>query len=204
MAKYDVKREFRHLYAPSAEEFVDVEVPEFGYVAVEGSGDPNTSAAYRNAVEALYPVAYTLKFVGKSDGRDSVVGPLEALWWAEDMDTFLTRDKDAWSWRVMITVPPWVDEAAVEAAVAAVDAKKDLPALGMLRFQPLAEGRCLQVLHVGPYDDEGPVLERLHGEVIPERRLRFNGHHHEIYLSDPRRTAPERLRTVLRQPVAPA
>ena len=204
MEKYDVKAEFRHLYAPGSKDFVEVDVPTLGYLAVEGSGDPNTSSAYAQAVEALYPVAYALKFAGKAEGRDFVVGPLEALWWAHDMSTFLTRDKDAWSWRAMITVPPWVDDAAVRGAVEATAAKKDLPGLGRVALQPLTEGRCLQILHVGPYDDEGPTLDLLHNRVIPERGLRFNGHHHEIYLSDPRRTAPEKLRTILRQPVAPA
>ncbi|WP_461103880.1 GyrI-like domain-containing protein [Tessaracoccus terricola] len=204
MEKYDVRREFKHLYAPGAKDFVEVEVPTFGYLAVEGSGDPNTSAAYSQAIEALYPVAYALKFAGKAQGRDCVVGPLEALWWAQDISTFLTRDKDAWSWRAMISTPPWTDDAAVRDAVAATAAKNDLPGLELLRFEQLTEGRCLQILHVGPYDDEGPTLTRLHEEVIPERGLRFNGHHHEIYLSDPRRTAPEKLRTILRQPVAPA
>lgn len=204
MEKYDVKRQFKHLYAPSAKDFVEVEVPTFGYLAVEGSGDPNTSESYSRAIEALYPVAYTLKFAGKAQGRDCVVAPLEALWWAEDMSTFLSRDKDAWSWRAMISTPPWVDAAAVADAVAATAAKKDLPGLELLRFRPMTEGRCLQILHLGAYDDEGPTLERLHNRVIPERGLQFNGHHHEIYLSDPRRSAPEKQRTILRQPVAAA
>lgn len=203
--KYDVKREFRHLYVPGPKEFEEVDVPTLGYIGVEGGGDPNTSESYAQALTALYPVAYELKFAGRAAGRDSVVGPLEALWWADDMSTFLTRDKDAWRWRVMITTAPWVDDAAVRDAVAAVGhKKKDLPGLERIGFESLAEGRCLQILHVGPYDDEGPTLARLHEQVIPERGLAFNGHHHEIYLSDPRRTAPERLRTILRQPVVQA
>ncbi|MBE1878688.1 GyrI-like domain-containing protein [Myceligenerans pegani] len=201
MAKYDVKTAHRALYAPSAQEFVEVEVPGFRYVAVDGEGDPNTAESYARAVEAVYGVSYTLKFAGKADGRDHVVGPLEALWRADDPSVFLSRDKGAWEWTVMIWQPDWVDGTAVEHAVADVSRKKPNPALAGLRLFAPREGRCVQILHVGPYDDEGPTLARLHDEYLPAHGLAFNGDHHEIYLSDPRRVAPAKLRTVLRQPV---
>ncbi|QXF81426.1 hypothetical protein HBA53_10475 [Rhodococcus pyridinivorans] len=208
MDKYDIKREHRELYSCSAEDFAEVHAPEFDYLAVDGKGDPNGSEEYADAVEALYSVAYTLKFTSKKElGRDFVVGPLEGLWWSEDMTTFLTRDRDSWSWRMLIAQPPWITDDmmndAIETAGDKARAKKNpLPSLPRVRPFRLAEGRALQILHVGPYDDEGPVLQCLHTQVMPERGVTFAGDHHEIYLSDPRRTAPEKLKTILRQPVA--
>jgi hypothetical protein len=206
--KYDVKREHRDLYAPSAKEFAIVDVPPMRYLAVDGHGDPNTSSAYRDAVEALFAVAYAVKFASKRGlGRDFVVAPLEGLWWADDRGAFVARDKDAWSWTMLIAQPEWIDEEAVAAGIAATRAKAAVasnPALDVLRLEHLHEGRSVQILHVGSYDDEAPTLARLHDEWMPQHGLTFNGAHHEVYLSDARRTAPEKLRTVLRQPVRPA
>lgn len=205
MDKYDIKKARRELYAPPAGDFTVVDVPELRYLAVDGRGDPNTSAAYAAAVEALYGVAYALKFAGKkADGRDFVVGPLEGLWRADDPAVFLTRDKAAWAWTMMISQPDWITEETVRAAVAAVAGKKANPALAEVRLRSLTEGRCVQILHIGSYDDEGPTLERLHGTYLPDHGLTFNGDHHEIYLSDPRRTEPAKLKTILRQPVKAA
>lgn len=208
--KYDVKRAFRELYAPSAKEFAIVDVPPMRYLAVDGHGDPNTAASYRDAVEALFGVAYTVKFASKRAlGRDFVVAPLEGLWWAEDAGAFVARDKGAWSWTMLIAQPHWIDEDAVADAVAEVQAKRvkagdpPNPALDVLRLEHLHEGRSAQILHVGSYDDEAPTLARLHDEWMPQHGLTFNGPHHEVYLTDARRTAPEKLRTVLRQPVRP-
>lgn len=208
--KYDVKRAFRELYAPSAKEFAIVDVPPMRYLAVDGHGDPNTAASYRDAVEALFGVAYTVKFASKRAlGRDFVVAPLEGLWWAEDAGAFVARDKGAWSWTMLIAQPDWIDVDAVAVAVAEVQAKRAKageppnPALDVLRLEHLHEGRSAQILHVGSYDDEAPTLARLHDEWMPQHGLTFNGPHHEVYLTDARRTAPEKLRTVLRQPVRP-
>ena len=180
-----------------------VEIPPLQYLAIDGHGDPNTASAYADALATLYPVAYALKFLSKRElGRDYVVPPLEALWWADDMAAFTAaRDKTRWSWTVLSLVPDWLDDAHVEAARAAARSK-GCPMLGALRLEPLEEGLCVQTLHIGSYDDEAPVLATMHDEVIPARGLRMTGRHHEIYLSDARRTAPERLRTILRQPVA--
>jgi hypothetical protein len=205
--KYDVKRDRRELYGASARDFEIVEVPPMTYLAVDGHGDPNTATEYAEAVEALFGVAYTLKFRSKRElGRDFVVAPLEGLWRADDPETFVTRQKDAWSWTMLIVQPDWIDEALVADAVAAVRAKGDRPAaaLDRLELRELREGRSAQILHVGSYDDETPTLARLHHEWMPQHGLTFNGDHHEIYLSDARRTAPEKLRTILRQPVRPA
>lgn len=206
MDKYDAKRVHRDLYSAPTDRFVEVRVPQFRFLVVDGHGDPNTSAAYTEAVQALYSVSYAVKFASKKAGRDFVVGPLEGLWWSEDPSVFLTGDKTSWSWRMMIAQPPWITDEVVGAAVEkvarkAVSEKSELPALPLLRSVRTTEGRCLQILHVGPYDAEAPTLERLHNRVMPEHRLTFAGEHHEIYLSDPRRAAPEKLKTILRQPV---
>nr|WP_196791671.1 GyrI-like domain-containing protein [Motilibacter deserti] len=183
-----------------------VDVPPLTYLMVDGHGDPNTSAAYTEALEALYPLAYALKFASKRElGRDYVVPPLEALWSAADMSVFTTqRDKSRWDWTVMLMTPEWVDAGLVAATRAALAAKKPALALDRVRVEALEEGRCAQTLHVGPYDDEGPALADLHERFVPEHGLVMTGRHHEVYLSDPRRTAPEKLRTILRQPVRPA
>ncbi|GGP39139.1 GyrI-like domain-containing protein [Saccharothrix coeruleofusca] len=202
MEKYDVKKAHKELYSPPSKDFVVVDVPELRYIAVDGHGDPNTSPAYANAVEALYGVAYTIKFASKNTlGRDFVVGPLEGLWRADDPSAFVTRRKDTWQWTMMINQPDWITDDAVRDAIEAVAKKKALPALGDMRVLGLAEGTCAQILHIGAYDDETPVLDRLHHHYLPENGLTFNGDHHEIYLSDARRTPPAKLKTVLRQPV---
>ncbi|MFC9790747.1 GyrI-like domain-containing protein [Rhodococcus sp. NPDC127528] len=202
MDKYDIKKAHKSLYAPAAKEFTAVDVPEMTYIAVDGHGDPNTSVAYAAAVEALYATAYAIKFASKNaQGRDLVVAPLEGLWRAADPSTFVTREKDGWDWTMMIAQPEWITSADIEQARATAAAKKDLPALELLRPVTLAEGRSLQILHLGPYDDEAATLARLHDEFMPEHGLTFNGDHHEIYLNDARKTAPEKLKTILRQPV---
>lgn len=193
-------------YRARTGEFRLVDLPANRYLAIDGHGDPNSAPAYAEALETLYPVAYALKFASKRElDRDYVVPPLEGLWWAEDMDAFTTaRDKSRWDWTMLILVPEWIDDAFVDAVVATVRAKKTPPRLDDLRILSLSEGLCMQTLHVGSFDDEAPLLERLHDEVIPEQGLRLAGLHHEIYLSDARRVAPEKRRTILRQPVAPA
>lgn len=175
-----------------------LEVPPLRYLALDGHGDPNTET-YRHALETIYPVAYKLKFASKAAGRDYGVPPLEALWSADDPAAFTTaRDKSRWDWTVLSMVPEWVTPADVEEAVAASSG----PRRDDVRLLTLDEGLCVQTLHVGSYDDEGPTLARMHDEFIPAQNLRMTGRHHEIYLSDARRTAPEKLRTILRQPVA--
>jgi hypothetical protein len=205
MSKIDFRKQSKHLYAPSAKEFVIVDVPAMRYLMIDGRGDPNTSEAYREAIEALYAVSYTLKFASKKEpGCDYVVPPLEALWWAEDMSAFAGRNKDQWCWTAMIMVPAWIEPAQISAAVDAVRAKKNPPALALLRHEILHEGRSVQILHIGSYDEEGPTLSRLHHEYLPKNVLTFNGKHHEIYLSDPRKTPASKLKTILRQPVRAA
>jgi hypothetical protein len=202
--RWDVKRALKQCYAPANRDWALVEVPEQRFLAIDGEGDPNTSGEYVRAVEALYSVAYTLKFASKRDGRDFVVGPLEGLWWSDDMSAFTARAKDAWQWRLLISRPEWVTDDMVDDAKQAVQAKKGLAAVVEVRHETLREGVSAQVLHIGSYDDEGPLLATLHDEWLAANDLRPTGLHHEIYLSDPRRTEPAKLKTVLRQPVLPA
>jgi hypothetical protein len=205
MSKTDFRKESKHLYAPSAKEFTIVDVPAARYLMIDGSGDPNKSETYTQAIEALYAVSYALKFASKKElGRDYVVPPLEALWWAEDMSAFVNRTKDLWCWTAMIMAPEWIKPAQISGAIDTVRAKKKLPALALLRHEVLHEGKSVQILHVGSYDDEGPTLSRLHHQYLPQNNLAFNGKHHEIYLSDPRKTPASRLKTILRQPVRAA
>ncbi|KQR21227.1 GyrI-like domain-containing protein [Microbacterium sp. Leaf151] len=184
-------------------QFRVVQMPEMRYLMIDGHGDPNISPSYTQALQALYPVAYTLKFASRRElGRDYVVPPLEGLWWADDMDAFTTaRDKSRWDWTMMLMIPEWIDEAMVRAAIDVVGAKESAGRLDDVRIETFAEGLCVQTLHLGSYDDEADVLEEMHREFIPGRGLHLRGKHHEVYLSDPRKVTPDKLRTILRQPV---
>jgi hypothetical protein len=202
MQKLDLVKEFGDLYRPPAQQPVLVQVPQLAFVMIDGAGDPNTSPEYVQAVEALYAVSYGAKFAAKrgSEPVDYRVLPLEGLWWSEDMADFPEGRRDAWSWTMLIAQPPVVTATLLGQAVAEAGRKKDLPALGRLRFERFTEGLCAQIMHVGPYSAEGPTIQKLHA-FIAEQGYALRGKHHEIYLGDPRRTAPERLRTVIRQPV---
>lgn len=203
--KVDVKASLDSYRAPRGE-FRILDLPDMQYLMIDGHGDPNTDPAYTEALSALYPVAYKLKFLSKRElDRDYVVPPLEGLWWADDMDAFtVSRDKSQWSWTMMIMVPDWLDHASFVRAVEQAGARSRPERLEDVRLDTLSEGRCVQTLHHGSFDDEGPALERLHDEFLPENGLRPQGRHHEIYFSDFRRVAPDQLRTILRQPVRPA
>ncbi len=182
-----------------------VQVPPLRFLCLDGHGDPNTSPAYAAAVQALYSVSYSAKFaVKKSGGPDFKVSPLEGLWWAEDLSTFLTGDKSEWDWTMMLRQPDSVTDALFARLADEVAANKSMPAARELRLITFAEGAAAQVLHVGPYPTEAPTIVRLH-QFIRKQGFAFDGHrhkHHEIYLGDPRRSAPERLRTIIRQPYA--
>jgi hypothetical protein len=198
---YDVKRAHPELYAPRPGVIALVDVPELAFLMVDGHGDPNTAPAYREAVEALYAVSYAVRFAAKKQlGRVHVVGPLEGLWWADDLEAFLTRAKSEWSWTVMIHQPEWITAELVATARETAAAKRDLPALERMRYERLNEGPSVQTLHVGPYDNEAPVIATMH-EHAAAQGFALHGKHHEIYLSDPRKVEAAKLRTVLRQPV---
>jgi len=202
MTKLDLKRELRHLYAPSAKAVTVVEVPRLRFLMIDGQGDPNTTPAYAEAVEALFSVSYAAKFMVKRGpgGIDYAVMPLEGLWWADDPAVFAANDRAQWRWTMMILQPEVAGDALLEAAIAQVRGKKGLPALERLRLEAFAEGRCAQLLHVGPFSEEGPSIARVHHFIAQRGQLR--GRHHEIYLSDGRRAAPAKWRTIIRQPMA--
>lgn len=205
MSKVDFTKQLKHLYAPPPKTFTVVEAPPMRYLMLDGHGDPNTAPAYKQAVAALYVLAYRIKFVSKNElGKDYVVPPLEGLWWAADMTTFATRNKAAWDWTMMIMLPEWITDVVYQGVLNEVDQKKELPCLHEIRVDRYHEGLSVQILHIGSYDDEGPVLARLHGEWLAQQGYVENGKHHEIYLSDARRVAPSKLKTVLRQPIRKA
>lgn len=200
--KIDFKKELKHLYRPSAKQVVEVEVPKMNFLMIDGEGDPNTSEAYKEAVEALYSLSYTIKFAVKQGelGIDYVVMPLEGLWWADDMSAFTTGDKSSWKWTLMIMQPDFVTEEMVQRATEEVRRKKNPAALDDVRFEAFEEGPCAQILHIGPFSEEGPTIEKLH-RYIAETGRQLTGKHHEIYLSDVRRADPAKWKTVIRQPM---
>ena len=198
--KLDPKKSLKALYAPSGKPAV-VDVPPLNYLMVDGVGDPNIAPSYVAAVEALYGVSYTVKFTVKRSAKplDYTVMPLEGLWWADDMQAFALGDRSKWRWTMMILQPDFITPAQVHAAIAACRQKKPSPALDLLRFEQFSEGRAAQLMHIGPYVAETENIQRLHA-FIANQGGRLSGKHHEIYLSDPRRAAPEKLKTIIRQP----
>ena len=202
MTNIDFKKEYKELFAPSAKQFSVVEVPKFNFFMVDGQGDPNNSEQYQQAVEALYSVSYTLRFlIIKQEGKKYTVPPLEGLWWADDMNDWANLSRDEWKWTMMILQPDFATPDQLQTAQEEAAKKSDSPAMQKLRFESFKEGKAAQILYFGPYADEGPTIIRLH-EFITEQGFKLSGKHHEIYLSDPRRTAPEKLKTVIRQPMA--
>lgn len=201
MKKIDLKKELKPLYQVSAKDVVQVDVPAFRFLMIDGKGDPNTSQEYAQAVEALFSVSYTAKFMVKKGPQeiDYSVMPLEGLWWADDLSAFVANDKARWKWTMMIMQPHLVADEVIEAAIAAVRSKKRLPGIDRLRLDEFVEGRCAQVLHVGPFSEEGPTIERLHAFI--DARSGLAGKHHEIYLSDIRRADPAKWKTIIRQPM---
>jgi hypothetical protein len=190
--KIDFKKTLDTYQAPR-DRFRIVHVPDMRYLMIDGHGDPNTSPAFTTAIEALYPVAYKLKFTSKADlGRDYVVPPLEGLWWAEDMDSFTAaRDKSRWNWTLLLMVPDWINQALFTTAVEQAGIKNHPARLDDVRLKTLSEGQCVQTLHVGSFDDEADVLAQMHHEFIPGQSFQMVGNHHEIYLNDFRRVAPD-------------
>ncbi len=205
MVKIDYRKTMKVLYAPSAREAAIVDVPRMNFLMVDGAGDPNGSMTFQEAVEALFAVSFTLKFAVRKEppGVDYAVMPLEGLWWMEEPGGFDPSRKDLWKWTVMIAQPDVVTPDRFRAAAAQVKEKKNPPALSRIRFESFAEGRAAQILHVGPFDAEGPAIQKIH-RLAEANGCRLRGKHHEIYLSDFRRTAPAKLKTVIRQQVEKA
>jgi hypothetical protein len=202
VTKIDLKKDLKQFYTASADKIVMVEVPPLRYLMAEGQGDPNSAPAFQQAAETLFRLSYTLKFMMKKEqGQDYTVMPLEGLWRADDLKAFAEEHRDEWKWTLMILQPDFISKDMVAAAREAVQAKKNAPPLYDTSFGRHTDGQSAQTLHVGPYAEEAATITRLH-TFIKEKGYHFAGQHHEIYLSDPRRTAPEKLKTILRQPIS--
>ncbi len=202
MEKIDYKKELKHLYKPSPKQVEVVDVPTMNFLMANGEGEPG-SQEFKDIVEALYSLSYTLKFMIKKGtlGVDYAVLPLEGLWWADDMSRFSVENKEDWKWTLMIMQPEHVTSDLVDEAIDQVKKKKDPAALFKVRFEPFMEGKSAQIMHVGPFTEEGPTVEKLH-DFIEKAGLKLSGKHHEIYLSDIRKADPAKWKTIIRQPMA--
>lgn len=206
MPKVDLKIENKELYNPSAKEVSIVDVPEMSFLMIDGEGDPNISQEYQDSIEALFSVSFKVKFLSeKENSQDYVVMPLEGLWWVENMEDFNIQDKSGWIWTAMIRQPDFITKNMIKKAIQEVEKKKNLPALPRIKFQSLHEGLSAQIMYIGPYSEESTTMEKLHN-FIEETGYEFDGSlpgekHHEIYISNIRRTKPEKLKTIIRQPM---
>jgi hypothetical protein len=204
MEKIDLKKKYKDLYNPSKKDFSIIEVPSLQYIMIDGKGDPNTSGAYQQVIETLYGLSFTLKFgLKKSQGLDYTVMGLEGLWWAADMGTFSMDHKDEWEWTMMMLQPDFITHALFESARTELKGKGKGPLADQARLERFDEGLCVQIMYIGAYDDEPPTIARMH-EFIAANGYKLTGRHHEVYMSDARRVAPEKNRTILRQPVVRA
>lgn len=201
MEKLDLKKTLKFLYEPSARAFSVVDVPPMNFIMINGHGNPSNSPEYAESLQALYTAAYTLKFkIKKELAVNYPVMASEGLWWMDDMREFSLARKDDWKWTMMIMQPEIVTPQLFAQAVEEATKKKGQPALSRLRLEHYHEGLATQIMYFGPYANEDPTIARLHQFIEESGHVRF-GKHHEIYLGDPRRTAPEKLRTVIRQPM---
>ena len=202
MKKIDFKKELKHLYKPTVKKFATVEVPDTNFIMIDGIGNPNTEKTYAEAVQVIFGLSYTIKFmVKKGDLQiDYGVLPLEGLWWMDDMSRFSVDTKDEWKWTMMIMQPEFITRDIYDHAIKELIRKKNPSNIAQVRFEPYSEGLSAQIMYIGPYADEEPAIKKLH-EYIHDEGFNRHGKHHEIYLSDPRRSKPEKLKTVLRQPM---
>jgi hypothetical protein len=202
--KVDFKKSMKEYYQPSSKEVTVVDVPEMQFLMIDGMGSPGDSKEYQDALSALYPVAFKIKFLSKAKGKDYVVPPLEGLWWADNMDDFTEGNRDKWKWTMMIMLPEWINETMINETLKITKKKKpELTNLLLkLRVDKYKEGKAAQIMHIGPYSEEGPTVQKVH-DFIQKEGGKFEGHnnkHHEIYLSDPRKANPATMKTVIRQP----
>jgi len=203
-AKIDFKRKLKEFYQPNKNEVVNIEVPEMQFLMIDGIGSPGDSQEYMDALAVLYPVAFKTKFLSKSKGKDYVVPPLEGLWWADNMADFTEGKRDKWKWTMMIMQPDWITQDMINEAIVITKEKKPELSnlLPKLRLEKYKEGKVAQIMHIGPYSEEGATVQKVHDFIMKEGGS-FNGHdnkHHEIYLSDPRKANPATMKTVIRQP----
>jgi len=202
MKKYDLKKEMKYLYNSSSKNPEIVDVPRMNFLMINGEGDPNTSDRFKSSVEALFGLSYTLKFMIKKSNLqiDYGVMPLEGLWWADDMTAFSLNKKELWKWTAMIMQPEYVTNNLFIDAQGDLKKKKANPVLPDIMLESFLEGKAAQIMHIGPFSEEGPTIEKLH-KFIESSGYKLSGKHHEIYLSDIRRSAPEKWKTIIRQPM---
>ncbi len=203
-AKIDFKKTMKEFYQPNPKEVVLVDVPEMQFLMIDGMGSPGDSKEYQDALATLYPVAFKTKFLSKAKDKDYVVPPLEGLWWADNMADFTEGNRDKWKWTMMIMQPDWITQDMINESISITKEKKPelSELLPKLRLERYKEGKAAQIMHIGPYSEEGPTVQKVH-DFIKKEGGTFEGHehkHHEIYLSDPRKANPTRMKTVIRQP----
>ena len=201
MKKIDFKKELKQFYKPSAKQVEIVDVPKMYFLVIDGEGGPGAQS-FGEAIEALYGLSYTLKFMIKKGEQqvDYGVLPLEGLWWVDDMSQFSVDDKESWKWTLLIMQPEYVTTELVERAKEQLKEKKDPVALSKIRYEAFEEGQAAQIMHIGPFSEEGPTVQKVHS-FIEASQGELTGKHHEIYLSDIRKAAPEKWKTIVRQPM---
>jgi hypothetical protein len=197
--KLDLKLQYIEIYDANTKDIQFLKIPSFQFLMIDGEGNPNSDESYQNAVECLYSISYTLKFSYR-ERQDYSVMPLETLWWMDDITEFSMANIERWKWTAMIMQPPFVTASMLQMAKHDAAKKKPLPAMPLLRMEKWEEGLCAQVLHKGSYASEESTIARLH-ETIEAKGYTKIGKHHEIYLNDPRRSAADKLKTIIRQPV---
>ncbi len=203
-AKIDFKKTMKEFYQPKPKEVVLVDVPEMQFLMIDGMGSPGDSKEYQDALAVLYPIAFKTKFLSKAKGKDYVVPPLEGLWWADNMNDFTEGNRDRWKWTMMIMIPEWISLDMINEAISITKKKKPelSELLPKLRLEKYKEGKAAQIMHVGPYSEEGPTVQKVHDFILKEggKLDGLKTKHHEIYLSDPRKANPATLNNVIRQP----
>jgi hypothetical protein len=201
LTKIDLKKENKEIYYPSSKKVEILDLPEMKFLMIDGKGDPNTSKEYKDAMETIFPISYKTKFISKKENsQDYVVMPLEGLWWVDNMEEFSLENRNSWKWTVMIRQPPFISKDIINKAITDIEKKKNLPSMSKIYLKSFKEGKAVQIMHIGPYgESESPTVQKLH-EYIENNGYKSRGKHHEIYISDIRRTKPERLRTIIRQP----
>jgi len=199
--KIDFKKTMKEIYQPNPKEVVLIDIPEMQFLKIDGMGSPGDSKEYQDALAVLYPIAFKTKFLSKAIGKDYVVPPLEGLWWADNMEDFIEGNRDKWKWTMMIMQPDWITQDMINEAISITKKKKPelTELLPKLRLEKYKEGKTAQIMHVGPYSEEGPTVQKVH-DFIQKEGGKFDGFHHEIYLSDPRKANPATMKTVIRQP----
>lgn len=196
--KIDLVKEDKTYYTAKVNPQI-IEFPKVSCLTFEGRGEP-AGKAFTEAVQALYPLAYGVKGLCKKDGRDFAVAKLEGLWWVKSNKPALEVPRGEWYWKLLVRLPDFVTSEIVDKARQEVMKKKEIGLLKEIKFERITEGKCVQVLHIGPYSTEPQTIEKMR-KTMKENNLTENGFHHEIYLSDPRKTLPQKMKTILRHPV---